>query len=81
VASACANATSKLACSCIDPFLIIIMEKRMTDYVLLVAAVGICMLWGAWRDRVNDNKRDSALMAGLGISTLLGSAGILVVAN
>lgn len=53
----------------------------MTDYVLLVAAVGICMLWGAWRDRVNDNKRDSALMAGLGISTLLGSAGILVVAN
>jgi hypothetical protein len=46
VASACANATSKLACSCIDPFLIIIMEKRMTDYVLLVAAVGICMLWG-----------------------------------
>jgi hypothetical protein len=48
----------------------------MTEFLLPVATVGICMLWAAWRDHANGNKRDSALLAGLGVSTVVGSVGL-----
>jgi hypothetical protein len=49
----------------------------MLDYGIGIALLGMCMLWGAWCDYANGNTRDSKLMAGLGVSSLIGSAGIL----
>jgi hypothetical protein len=53
----------------------------MTDFLMPIATIGMCMLWVAWRDHANGNKRDSALMAGLGVSTVLSSAGLFVVGS
>lgn len=48
----------------------------MLDYVVIIAVLGFCFFWGAWRERVSDNRRDSGLLAVLGAATMLGSAGV-----
>jgi hypothetical protein len=53
----------------------------MTDFLLPIATIGVCMLWVAWRDHAKGNKRDSVLLAGLGVSTVVSSVGLLVISS
>jgi len=48
----------------------------MVEFALTFAIIGICLAWVAWRDHANGNSRDSTLMAGLGVCSFIGSAGL-----
>ncbi|MDP2818657.1 MAG: hypothetical protein Q8O29_10370 [Polaromonas sp.] len=51
----------------------------MTAYALPIAALGVLILWCAWREYVADNRRDARLMAACGASGILaGTAAWLV---
>ena len=48
----------------------------MIDYALIVGILALCFLWAAWRERANDNRRDSRLLLTLSVFAGLGSAGV-----
>ncbi|XYJ08872.1 hypothetical protein ACSUZJ_15880 [Telluria sp. B2] len=46
----------------------------MKELVLALAIIGACLFWTAWREHRDANRRDSALMAALGVAMAAGSA-------
>ena len=51
------------------------------NYVLLIASVGLCLLWVAWSAYSEGNRRDSTLLATLGAGTMVGSAATALAAG
>ena len=50
----------------------------MIDYALTIGILALCFLWAGWRERVNDNRRDSRLLLTLSVFAGLGSAGVYI---
>lgn len=46
----------------------------MNETVLALAIFSACLFWTAWREHRGANRRDSALMAALGVALASGSA-------
>ena len=48
----------------------------MADHFALIALIGATLVLGAWREYRADNRRDAALLAGIGALTALGAGGL-----
>ena len=46
----------------------------MSDYALPLAALGLLILLGAWREHARDNRRDAKLIAAFGAGGMLAGA-------
>ncbi len=46
----------------------------MSDYALPLAALGLLILLGAWREHARDNRRDAKLIAAFGADGMLAGA-------
>jgi hypothetical protein len=51
----------------------------MSDYVLVIAALGIVILLCAWREYVGENRRDAKVLAVGGVGTILASVAVWLV--
>ena len=51
----------------------------MADYALPIAALGVLMLLGAWREYTADNPRDARLLAGFGVGGVFAGAAVWLV--
>ncbi len=50
----------------------------MMGYALLLAAIGVTLLFHAWRERFSDNLRDARLLAACALAAMAGSATVLL---
>ena len=50
----------------------------MIDYALTIGLLALCFSWAAWRERANDNRRDSRLLLTLSVFAGLGCAGVYI---
>lgn len=48
----------------------------MSNYALIVAAVGTVALYAAWREYAGNNRRDGLLIAAFGVVVMLGAVWI-----
>jgi hypothetical protein len=46
----------------------------MSDFALAIAALGVLLLFGAWREYASDNRRDAKLLAAGAGGMLAGAA-------
>lgn len=46
----------------------------MSDYAIPLAALGLLILLGAWREYARDNRRDAKLIAAFGAGGMLAGA-------
>ena len=46
----------------------------MSDYAFAIAALGVLLLVGAWREYAGDNQRDAKLLAACGAGGILAGA-------
>lgn len=49
---------------------------HMSNYALIVAAVGTVALYAAWREYAGNNRRDGLLIAAFGVVVMLGAVWI-----
>ncbi len=49
-------------------------ELTAPDITFGFLALAVLIMWGAWQEHRRDNRRDAALLAGVGISSLIGGA-------
>ena len=47
------------------------MGLTMNDIAFLVGITGLCVFYAAWYEHRRDNKRDAALLASVGMGTLV----------
>ena len=48
----------------------------MSDFALAIAALGVLLLFGAWREYASDNRRDAKLLAACGAGGMLAGAAV-----
>jgi hypothetical protein len=48
----------------------------MSDYVLMIAALGAVILFCAWREYAGENRRDAKVLAVGGVGAILASAAV-----
>ena len=49
----------------------------MTEYALLLAAIGATLVYHAWRERICGNRRDAHLLGVCALAVLVGSGATL----
>lgn len=50
----------------------------MIDYTLVLGSLALCLLWTAWREHTNNNRRDSKLLLACSVLTGLSGVGVTV---
>jgi predicted negative regulator of RcsB-dependent stress response len=49
-------------------------ELTAPDITFGFLILAVLIMWGAWQEHRRDNRRDAALLAGVGFTSLIGSA-------